>query len=310
MVRFTLRQLEYVLAVAQEGGIAQAARRLNISQPSVAQALDKLEERTGLTLFERRHARGMTATVQGRQFVESARALLDHAVRLDSEAAALAAHMAGEIRVGCFLTIASFCFPGLIRAFGEQHPAVTVFPTEGTLEELAQEVREHRLDACITYDIGETLTGLQRHYLADIRPTVILSSQHPLADRVEVRLADLTGEDYVLYDAPGSREYYTDLLVRAGLSPRIGYASRSLEGVRSAVAAQFGFSIAAFRPPYDVTYEGRELVALQIADPIANLRIVLAMRSAQSLDPVLERFANSASVFFAKRSDTPDGWSG
>ena len=51
MVRFTLRQCAYFRAIAEHGGIAQAARALNMSQPSIAQALEKLEEITNLTLF-------------------------------------------------------------------------------------------------------------------------------------------------------------------------------------------------------------------------------------------------------------------
>ena len=62
MVRFTLRQCSYFRAVAENGGIAQAARALNISQPAVAQAIEKLEDVTGLRLFDRRHARGATLT--------------------------------------------------------------------------------------------------------------------------------------------------------------------------------------------------------------------------------------------------------
>lgn len=75
MANFTLRQLDYACAVAGDGGIAQAARNLSISQPSVAQGLDKLEAATGLVLFERHHARGVTLTAQGRQFLHQARGL-------------------------------------------------------------------------------------------------------------------------------------------------------------------------------------------------------------------------------------------
>ena len=64
---------------AEQGGIAQAARALNISQPSVAQAIDKLETVTGLVLFERHHARGLTLTMQGRLFLE-------HVTLLDAQA--------------------------------------------------------------------------------------------------------------------------------------------------------------------------------------------------------------------------------
>lgn len=298
MPPFTLRQLEYICAIAREGSIAQAARSLNISQPSVAQALDKLEETTGLVLFERHHARGLTPTMQGRRFLESASALLAHAARVEHEGAALAAHAAGEVRLGCFSTIAAFCLPGLIRAFASRHPDIRVTAVEATLDALAPRVRTRELDACLTYRIGDTLGGLDCHEMMTIRPTVILSSDHPCARQARLTLADLADDPYVLYDAPGSREYFTDLLDSVGLSPRIGYSSQSLESVRSAVAAGFGFSIAAFRPPYETTYEGRSLVTKPIADALPELKVVLALRPAERGDPLIEKLVDCARLYF------------
>ncbi|MFD2032696.1 LysR family transcriptional regulator [Ancylobacter dichloromethanicus] len=108
MVRYTLRQLGYFRAVAEQGGIAPAARALNISQPSIAQALQKLEGALGLTLFERHHARGLTLTLQGRLFLQHAAALAAGAEQVEREARALAAETAGEIRLGVFRTLAPF----------------------------------------------------------------------------------------------------------------------------------------------------------------------------------------------------------
>ena len=66
MVRLTLKQCAYFIAVAEQGGIAQASRALNISQPAVAQAIDKLEDQFNFKLFKRHHARGTELTIQGR----------------------------------------------------------------------------------------------------------------------------------------------------------------------------------------------------------------------------------------------------
>lgn len=73
MVKLTLKQCAYFVAVAEQGGIAQASRVLNISQPAVAQALDELEHQFEFRLFDRHHARGTELTPQGRAFFDSAR---------------------------------------------------------------------------------------------------------------------------------------------------------------------------------------------------------------------------------------------
>ena len=303
MVRFTLRQLAYVQAIAETGGIAQAARKLNISQPSVAQGLDKLEAVTGLSLFERHHARGVTLTTQGRRFLEHANGLLKHADQVQRDAEALAAFEAGELRLGCFATIAAFHLPGLIRSFERVCPSVRVSAEEANLEWLAEKVHEGRLDVGLTYDIGNTLDGLDVCPLTAIEPAVLLPSDHPRAERKSIRLRDLADEPYVLYDAPGSRDYFTDLLDRAGLSPRIGYASQTLEGVRSAVAAGFGFSIVALRPRRGTTYGGNNVVALPMTDRIKSLQIVAASRVARHKNPILQRFIDHALQHFESAND-------
>ncbi len=300
MVRFTFRQIEYALAVDQYGGIAQAARRLNISQPSVAQGLEKLEAVTGLVLFERHHARGVTVTSQGRQFLGYASGLLDNARQVERDAAALSAYQAGELRLGCFATIAAFYLPALIRSFNEVHPSIRVSAEEATLDALAERVRQGELDVCLTYDIGESLEGLEVRPLAMIRPKVLLAASHPMAGKDSIALGDLTDEPYVIYDAPGSREYFAALLQEAGLTPKIAYASQTLEGVRSAVGAGFGFSIVALRPGHDVTYEGKQVSALAIEDDLEQLSIVAASRRTGVPNRMLLQFVEHAAHQLAK----------
>lgn len=294
MVRFTLRQLEYARTVAREGGIAQAARSLNISQPSVTQGLNKLEAVTGLVLFERHHARGVTLTAQGRQFLDHAGGLLEHAAQVARDTAALAAYEAGELRLGCFTTIAAFYLSGLIRSFTDLYPGIHVVAQEATLDLLANKLRDGDLDVCLTYEIGDTLEGLSIRTLTTIEPTVILPSSHPFAGKSSIRLSELVGEPYVMYDGPGSREYFDALLQTVGLSPRIAYASQSLEGVRSAVGAGFGFSIVALRPAHRTTYQGNDVIAIPIDGPIQGLGLVAASRSIPEENRIVSRFIDHA----------------
>jgi DNA-binding transcriptional LysR family regulator len=67
-LRFTLRQLEYLVAVAECGSVALAAERCHVSSPSISAAISQLEQEFGLQLFVRRHAQGLSLTEGGRQF--------------------------------------------------------------------------------------------------------------------------------------------------------------------------------------------------------------------------------------------------
>ncbi|HEX4766781.1 MAG TPA: LysR family transcriptional regulator [Lichenihabitans sp.] len=299
MVRYTLRQCTYFRAVAEHGGIAQAARALSISQPSVAQAIDKLEGITGLVLFERHHARGLTLTLQGRIFLQYVTALDHQAVQVEREAAALAAEATGEIRLGVFWTLAPFYSADLIRGFAERSPGLMVRQKELALTELADAVRDGSIDLALTYDRGADLHGLTIVELASLRPTVVIAADHPLASRRSVRLSDLAHQPYVMLEGPGSRAYFEGLLEESGIHPPIAYVSTSLEAVRSAVAAGFGFTLLVMRPPSDTTYDGRKVRTLRIEGAVRPLRIVLASRDAAHRGPILRRFADHTVAYFA-----------
>lgn len=301
MVRFTLRQCAYFRAVAREGGIAQAARVLNISQPSVAQAIDKLEAVTGLVLFERHHARGLTLTQQGRLFLDHVARLDDHAGQVEREAMALAAETAGEIRLGVFWTLAPFHAAGLIRSFAEAEPGVVIRSQELSLVQLADGLREGSLDFAVTYDQGAPTEGVAFRPLAELRPMVVVAQDHPLAGRGSVDLSELALEPYVMFDAPGSRGYFEGVLAAGGISPPVVHASTSMESVRCAVAAGLGFTLLVMRPPSPVTYEGREVRTVPIRNDLPPLRVVLASRDGRHLGRIAQRFSDHADAFFAAR---------
>lgn len=302
MVRFTLRQCAYFRAVAEQGGIAQAARVLNISQPSVAQAIDKLEDVTGLVLFERHHARGLTLTLQGRLFLDHVKRLDDDARQVEREALALAAGTSGEIRLGVFWTLAPFYAAGLIRSFADVAPGIAIRQQELSLVQLADGLREGSLDFALTYDQGAPAGGLAFRPLAELRPMAVVGKDHPLAGRDAVDLSELADAPYVMFDAPGSRSYFEDLLAAGGISPPIAYASTSMEAVRSAVAAGFGFTLLVMRPPSPLTYDGGEVRTLQIRDDLRPLRVVLAFRAVAHAGKIAQRFADHAVAYFETRN--------
>lgn len=306
MVRFTLRQCAYFRAVAEQGGIAQAARVLNISQPSVAQAIDKLEAVTGLVLFERHHARGLTLTQQGRLFLDHVMRLDDDARQVEREALALATETSGEIRLGMFWTLAPFYAAGLIRSFADAEPGVVIRQQELSLVQLADRLRDGSLDFAVTYDQGAPADGLAFEPLAELRPIVVVGKDHPLAGRASVDLSELGHEPYVMFDAPGSRSYFENLLAAGGIAPPISYTSTSMEAVRCAVAAGFGFTLLVMRPPSPVTYDGGEVRTLRIRNDLRPLRVVLASRAAVHRGKIAQRFASHAVAYFTATGPSGD----
>jgi len=290
MVNVTLKQCRYFQAVANHGGVAQASRALNLSAPAIAQAIDKLESACGFPLFIRRHARGFELTARGRAFLVEALKVLRQADALSQAVDSIKENKRGSIRLGCFLSIAPFYLAGIVRDFRQERPAIDIEVRELLHDQLIAELLDHALDLAIVYDLGLDAGTVHCHRLCEARPYILLPAGHRLARKKRLSLSQLAGEPYVLFDAPVSREYFYALLKGCGLQPEIAFRSTSLESVRSAVGNGLGFSILAMRPRSEHSYDGKAVIALDIADHIDSLALVIAHSSTMELEPMHEDF--------------------
>lgn len=300
MVNLTLKQCTYVLAVAEQGGIAQAARVLNISQPAVAQALDKLEDLYGLRLFLRHHARGTELTPQGRAFCCSARALLRQADQTERDAQAIAADLAGTLRFGCFHTLAPFYLARLVTAYREQSPDVEIDAGELRQDEILAGLAEADLDLALTYDLSLKDQLFERQVLARLKPFILLSAAHPKATRGAIPLAEMAEEPFVMFEGPSSGAYFDGLLAAHGIAPPVAFRSGSMESVRCAVARGIGFSLSVMRPGHPETYDGGRVASVPIADDPAPLAVVLLRGKAASTSRLVDQFADFCQVQFVQ----------
>ncbi len=100
MLRFTLRQIEYAIAVLDHGSVARASESLGIAQPTVSASLAKLEDLIGIQLFIRHHAQGVSASPQGLTFLAEARNLLSHARDLERLSGEAGRAIEGTVSVG------------------------------------------------------------------------------------------------------------------------------------------------------------------------------------------------------------------
>ncbi|MCB2121250.1 MAG: LysR family transcriptional regulator, partial [Rhodobacteraceae bacterium] len=151
-LRFTIRQLEYLVAVAEAGSIAGAADRVNVSSPSISAAISQLEADFGHQFFIRKHAQGLSLTQTGRQFLIQARKVLHEARTLNRLADDISGKVQGTLALGCLLTFAQFMAPQLRRGFETRHEGVRVTQSELNHEEIIAGLRAGDLDIALTYD--------------------------------------------------------------------------------------------------------------------------------------------------------------
>ncbi|MCX7889307.1 MAG: LysR family transcriptional regulator [Rhodobacteraceae bacterium] len=273
-LRFSLRQLEYLVAVAETGTVAGAAARARVSPPSVSAAIAQLEADLGLPLFVRRHARGLTLTPAGRAILADARAVLAAASRIVDHAGEIRGSVQGRLAVGCLVTFARTVLPAVRRSFVDRHPAVEFSQVEHDQAGLLEGLRDAAIDIALTYDLGLP-ADLDFIPLVTLPAHAVLPEGHPLAARAALGPADLAPEPLVLLDLPMSADYFLTFFAGSGLTPRIAERTRDLDVARGLVANGFGWSIANFRPVSDRAPDGRGLAFVPLAGPIRPMRMGL-----------------------------------
>ena len=154
MNRYTLRQLEYLVACVDQRSIAKAATILNVSQPTISVAISKLEQQFGVQLLLRHHSQGVSPTSSATKILTLARSLLAQATDLQRAAMLAGTDVAGDLRIGSFSTLAPLVLPGLIQSYSAQYPDVTLHIEEGTEDDLLAKIYAGTLDAAVLYDVA------------------------------------------------------------------------------------------------------------------------------------------------------------
>ena len=273
--RFTLRQLEYFVTVAEYGTMAGAAERHHVSQSAISQAINELERALGVQLLMRRKARGTELTGTAREVLPEVRRLLEHAAEVQSTARSVGLSVSGELMLGCYPTLTPFLLPEILRRFGEEHPMVTVRLFEGSVAEMLDRLLDGTCEIALMYDLGIT-PEVVKTVLYRVRPYVLLAAHHRLAAPGPISLAELRGEPMILLDMPPSATVFREVLVSAGVEPDVRFSSASFESVRSLVASGAGYSLLLQRPPPHATYAGPPLVYREIVEDVRSVAVVLA----------------------------------
>jgi len=275
MLRYTLRQIEYAVAIWDHGSVAAASASLGVAQPTLSAALAKLEEQMGLQLFIRHHAQGVSPSPAGFRFLAEARNLLTHAEDFQRGMAEAGSLIEGQLSLASFTTIAPAFVPPLIKGFASKHPGVSFRMAEGTQDELFDGLRRGLHDVALLYAVDMT-DEFSVTPLASFAPHVLLPARHRLTRLISVPLAALKEEPFVLLDIAPSRTYFTRILESAGITPQVAFSSPSLEVVRGLVGQGLGYSILITRPHGDHSYAGEELAVRPIAGDVERGVIALA----------------------------------
>lgn len=288
-LRFTFRQLEYLVAVADAGTIAAASHRINVSSPSISAAISQVETELGIQIFVRHHAQGLSLTPGGRRLVGEARDILDRAAALTDLAGDITEKVRGPITIGALSTVAPILSAALRRSFEAAFPEARVSLRSGNQVDLLQMLGRAEIDVALTYDL-EIPKNIAFEQLAKLPPYVMLPAKHPMVSQGEASLKSLVEEPMVLLDLPLSREYFLSMFHNSQLRPDIAERTTDLSVARSLVANGFGFSLVNLRMPSATAPDGAPLAFLPLKDRVRPMVLGLATKQATHRSGVVQAF--------------------
>ena len=237
-----LRDLQYLVAVAEHRHFGKAAEWCNTSQPTLSMQLKKLEETLGVQLFERTSKKviitpiGETITTKARQILQDSRDIRELAKAAQDP-------YAGEFRLGAFPTLAPYYLPIAVPAIHKALPKLKLLLVEEKTPFLLERLKAGTLDAAflalpIEEDWLETMPLFDDPFLLAVSP------DHALAKRKYVSQSDLKGEQLLLLeDGHCLRSQALEVCSLIGSSEHQEFRATSLETLRQMVAAGVGITL-------------------------------------------------------------------
>jgi LysR family transcriptional regulator, transcription activator of glutamate synthase operon len=292
-----LRQLRYLVALAEERHFTRAAQREHVAQPALSQQIRRLEETVGVALVERT-TRQVAMTEAGDLLVARARRILAELQAADAELQALTGVQIGHVNIGTIHTMGPIDVTLPLARFHERHPAVELTVREHSSEELAEMLRVDELDLAFL-SVTERLEshGLAFAQLVSEELVAVIAPDHRLAGRERIRMADLAGEQFISYrEGARLRELLLAAGRHAGFEPHVTLESNESQRIRRLVARRMGVAIL---PRSDAEAVGAHTAAVKLVDPTLRRDITLAWREDRRHAPAAAEFLGLCRELFA-----------
>ena len=289
-----LRDLKYIIAVAETRHFGKAAERCFVSQPTLSGQIKKLEEELDVTLFERTN-RSVEITPVGTAILTHARVILEQADLIQQLARAHQDPLAGALRIGVIPTLSPYLMPLILMPLRKRYPQMKLVLSEELTDSLLERLRNHEIDAAllatpVAEQDFETLT------LFDEPFWIAYPRRHPFYIKDKITLRDLGNENLLLLAeghclAEQAMEV-CHIRERQVQGEMADLRASSLETLIQLVGAGFGITLVpalAMRGSW-TTDSGVVAQPLAIAD--AARRVALVFRHSFPRRPALQAFAD------------------
>ncbi|GES44096.1 MULTISPECIES: LysR family transcriptional regulator [Rhizobium] len=291
---FTLRQLQYFVAVAEQGSVTRAAQNLSISQSSVTEALKELESDLGVELFER-HPRGLSITHNGHQFLRHATKILATVSDARTSFSGKQNEAGGTLNIGVTSLVAGYVLSDLLARYRRACPGVEVSAIEDNGGYLEHLLVGGELDVAVMVisNLRDRM-ALQAEILETSPYRLWLPMGHPLVSADIISVADITREPLIMLTIDEIEENTGKLLTALGARPHVAFRTRSVEAVRSLVATGAGVALLpdlVYRP---WSLEGDRIESRDVSGSLPVVQVGMVWRKGSSLPQAARDFVGVA----------------
>jgi LysR family hydrogen peroxide-inducible transcriptional activator len=288
-----LRDLKYIIAVAETGHFGKAAERCFVSQPTLSGQIKKLEEELGVAIFERT-SRSVEITPVGEAIVARARQMMELAGAIEQLARARQDPLAGPLRLGAIPTLSPYLLPLILLPLREQHPQMKLILSEELTAALLHRLRQHEIDAALLATPVDD-QDLDSVPLFDEPFWVAYPRRHPFYTKDSITQRDLDQENLLLL-AEGHCLAKQAMAVchmkeRQARGEMADLRAASLETLLQLVAAGIGITLVPALAMGGSWASGSGVVAQPLAIANASRRISLVFRPSFPRRAALEALA-------------------
>lgn len=289
-----LRDLKYIIAVAETRHFGKAAERCFVSQPTLSGQIRKLEDELGVAIFERTN-RSVEITPVGETIVAHARKMMEQADTIYQTAQAHQDPLAGPLRIGAIPTLSPYLVPLILAPLGKRHPRMKLVLSEEMTETLLRRLHDHEIDAALLAT-GTGEQDLEQLALFDEPFWVAYPRSHGFYAKERIRLRDLHSENILLLaeghclaDQTMDVCHISDRQVAGELAD---LRASSLETLLQLVAAGYGITLVPALAMGGSWASGRGVVAQPVSSADASRRISLVFRRSFPRRATLQAFAD------------------
>ena len=237
-----LKDLKYLVALADTGHFGKAAERTFVSQPTLSAQLKKLEEYLGVKLVERR-PKNVQLTEVGKQVVARARRMLNEGDEIVALARNNTDPFAGKLKLALIPTIGPYLLPRVMPRLRKALPNLSLMLYEYQTESLLKKLRDGEIDLGIMA-LPAAQEGIESRELYRENFTVALPNGHPLGAKSSIKVQDLKGHTLLLLeDGHCLRDQALEICSRVDVREAEDFRASSLETLRHMVVAGLGITL-------------------------------------------------------------------